>query len=141
MSGKVFVDSNIWLYGLAQSDDHQGDRRFARASSFLLGLQRPVVNSQVIREVCSNLIKKSRIKEAAIQTYILAWYRNCDILTSNVEQFLLASELRQNSAFSYWDSLILAAALDAGCTTLFSEDMQHGQVLRGQLTIINPLRA
>ena len=54
MSGKVFVDSNIWLYGLAQSDDAQGDIRSSKASSFLLGLQRPVVNSQVIREVCCN---------------------------------------------------------------------------------------
>jgi predicted nucleic acid-binding protein len=140
MSGKAFVDSNIWLYGLAQSDDRQGDFRFSRASSFLLGLHRPVVNSQVIREVCSNLIKKSRIAEASIQSYVSAWYRNCEVVTSSVDQFLLASELRRDGAFSYWDSLIVAAALEAGCNTLFSEDMQHGQVLRGQLTIVNPLR-
>jgi predicted nucleic acid-binding protein len=50
----------------------------------------------------------------------------------------LASRLRDSYSFSYWDSLIVAAALDAGCTTLFSEDMQHGQKIESGLTIINP---
>lgn len=40
--------------------------------------------------------------------------------------------------FSHWDSLIVAAALEAECTTLYSEDMQHGRVIEGRLTIINP---
>jgi predicted nucleic acid-binding protein len=141
MRDSAFVDSNIWLYAMAQSDDAAGDIRYAKAKAFLLGLPRPKVNSQVIRDVCCNLLKKSRIKEAAIQTYVLAWYRNCDVVSSNAEQFLLASGLRQSGDFSYWDSLIVAAALDAGCTTLFSEDMQHGRVLRGQLTIVNPFQA
>ena len=42
------------------------------------------------------------------------------------------------SHFSYWDSLIIAAALEAGCTTLYSEDLQHKQVIEGVLTILNP---
>jgi len=53
---------------------------------------------------------------------------------------LLASKLRSNNAFSYWDSLIVAVALDAGCSTLYSEDMQHGQRIEGQLTIVNPFK-
>ena len=52
---------------------------------------------------------------------------------------MLASQLRQTLALSFWDSLIVAAALDAGCTTLYSEDMQHGQRISDQLTIVNPL--
>lgn len=140
MKGNVFVDSNIWLYAMAQSDDALGDIRYAKAKAFLLGLSRPRVNSQVIREVCCNLKKKSRTEEATIKTYVLAWYQNCEVVTSNVEQFLLASQLRQDEGFSYWDSLIVAAALDSGCTTLYSEDMQHGRMLLGQLTIVNPFQ-
>ena len=71
---------------------------------------------------------------------MLAWYQNCEVVTSNVEQFLLASQLRQDGGFSYWDSLIVAAAIDTGCSTLYSEDMQHGRVLLGQLTIVNPFK-
>lgn len=58
---------------------------------------------------------------------LLAWYRDSEVVTSNAAQYLLASELRTNNAFSYWDSMIVAAALDAGCTNMFSEDLQHGQ--------------
>lgn len=42
--------------------------------------------------------------------------------------------------FSYYDSLIVAAALDAGCKTLYSEDLQHGQQVEG-LTIVDPFSA
>ena len=140
MKDKVFVDSNIWLYAMAQSADALGDIRSPKAKAFLFGLPCPRVNSQVIREVCCNLKKKSRIEEAAIKTYVLAWYQNCEVVTSNVEQFLLASQLRQDGGFSYWDSLIVAAAIDTGCSTLYSEDMQHGRVLLGQLTIVNPFK-
>lgn len=140
MKDNVFVDSNIWLYAMAQSDDALGDTRYAKAKAFLLGLSRPRVNSQVIREVCCNLKKKSRAEETTIKTYVLAWYQNCEVVTSNVEQFLLASQLRQDEGFSYWDSLIVAAALNSGCTVLYSEDMQHGRMLLGQLTIVNPFQ-
>jgi predicted nucleic acid-binding protein len=40
--------------------------------------------------------------------------------------------------FSFWDSLIVAAALESHGTTLYSEDLQHGQVINGRLTLINP---
>jgi predicted nucleic acid-binding protein len=46
--------------------------------------------------------------------------------------------LAQKYKYSYYDSLILAAALSAGCETLATEDMQHGQVIEGALTINNP---
>jgi predicted nucleic acid-binding protein len=138
MPARVFVDTNIWLYALLELEDAPADRRHQQAIDFLAELTRPVINSQVIRETCANLIKKAKMPEASIQGVLKAWYRDSDVVTSNAAQYLLASELRTNNAFSYWDSMIVAAALDAGCTTLCSEDMQHGQILRGQLTIVNP---
>lgn len=98
-----------------------------------------MINSQVMREAFSNLIRKSGFLEERIQRLIRGWYQDCEIHPSNAIQHLLASELRQNHSFSYWDSLIVAAALDAGCVTLYSEDMQHGQVIEDCLTIVNPL--
>ena len=44
-----------------------------------------------------------------------------------------------NHHFSYWDSLIVAFALESGCTELWSEDLQTGRVVEGRLTIVNPL--
>lgn len=140
MPARVFVDTNIWVYALIQPDDEQGDKRHQLASDFLRQLTRPVINSQVIRETCANLIKKARMPEASVQNLLQGWYRDSEVVTSNVAQYLLASRLRANSGFSYWDSMIVAAALDADCVTLYSEDMQHGQQVEGQLTIVNPFK-
>ncbi len=49
-----------------------------------------------------------------------------------------AIDLAKRYSLSHWDSLIIAAALLADCQTLFSEDMQHGQVFDNQLTVTNP---
>lgn len=136
MPARLFVDTNIWLYALIPNAD---DPKHVLAAEFILGLTQPLINSQVIREASSNLLKKTGIAEVKLRSIIQDWYRACEVHPSNAAQHMLASELRQRYAFSYWDSLIVAAALDAGCTTLASEDMQHGQTIDGRLTIINPL--
>ncbi|MCL2939252.1 MAG: hypothetical protein MGU50_23340 [Trichodesmium sp. MAG_R02] len=51
-----------------------------------------------------------------------------------------ASRLRQQYSFSFWDSLIIASALEAGVTLLYSEDMQDGILVAGTLEIINPFK-
>ncbi len=140
MPAKVFVDTNILLYALIQSSDAQGDGRHQQATDFLCQLTRPVINSQVIRETCANLIKKAKMPEDSVQSLLKGWYRDSEVIASNVAQYLLASKLRANGAFSYWDSMIVAAALDAGCAILYSEDMQHRQQVKGQLTILNPFK-
>lgn len=54
------------------------------------------------------------------------------------EQFIKAIEIRGRYGFSYWDSLIVGTALLSGCSILYSEDMQHDQVIENTLKIINP---
>jgi predicted nucleic acid-binding protein len=136
MRGKVFIDSNIWLYALI---NNQGDSKYQTASAFILNQHRPVISSQVIREICSNLIKKKFLPEERIRELITDWYRDCDVIPSNSVQHLLASRLRSAYSLSYWDSLIVAAAIDAGCTNLYSEDLQNGQEFEKCLTVVNPL--
>lgn len=140
MPAKVFVDTNIWLYSLIRRAEENDDRH-RQAADFLLNLARPVINSQVIREICSNLIKKVTMPEGQMRVLIQGWYQDCEVINSNASQHLLASRLRKSYSLSYWDSLIVAAAIDAGCATLFSEDMQHGQTIEGCLTIVNPFRS
>jgi predicted nucleic acid-binding protein len=51
--------------------------------------------------------------------------------------YIRAVEVRTRYRYSFYDSLIIAAALEAGCTRLYSEDLQHGQRIE-RLTIVNP---
>jgi predicted nucleic acid-binding protein len=62
-------------------------------------------------------------------------------LDADQQKHETAWKLQARYRFSYFDSLIIAAALAAGCSTLYSEDMQHGQVIAGRLTISNPFLA
>ena len=135
MTEPDFVDTNILFYSLSAGDD----AKQLAANRLLDSLVRPVINGQVIRELCINLLKKSSYDEPAIQELVKMLYLDCRVAPENVNVFLRASKLRKQQAFSYWDSLIVAAALEAGCKTLYSEDMQHGQNIEGQLLVINPL--
>ena len=62
----------------------------------------------------------------------------CRLAPHRARAILLASNLRDRYKFAYWDSLIVAAALDTGPDSLYTEDMQHGQVIEGRLTLVNP---
>jgi predicted nucleic acid-binding protein len=50
----------------------------------------------------------------------------------------VALDIRERYGFSWYDSLIVAAALESNCDLLYSEDMQHGQIIEGRLSIVNP---
>lgn len=138
MPGRVFVDTNVWLYALVQSGN--SDPRHGQARDLLPTLQRPVISHQVIREASVNLLKRAAVGEVELRRLVLAWYRDCEVWGEDEGVFLRASELRERLNFSYWDSLIVATALMADCAVLYSEDMQHGQTVEGQLRIFNPFR-
>ncbi|MDD5297498.1 MAG: PIN domain-containing protein [Rhodocyclaceae bacterium] len=108
------------------------------AKDLLSSLDRPVINGQVLRELGRVLLQKGGFSEGAYMPVLRAMHRSCRVVPDSEETFALASLLRKKRAFSYWDSLIVAAALDAGCDTLYSEDMQHGQLVEGRLRLVNP---
>jgi len=55
-----------------------------------------------------------------------------------IEMIDVALRIQARFHFSYWDSLIVASALENGCKVLYTEDMQHGQIIEDSLTIVNP---
>ncbi len=84
--------------------------------------------------------KKADIDEAELVNALMNLHSSCRIVLDNSELFLTASYLRNRYSFSYWDSLIVAAALNGNCSTIYTEDMQHGQIIENTLTIINPFQ-
>jgi predicted nucleic acid-binding protein len=136
MSDKaVFIDSNIWLYALIEGDDprHKMAKEKIRQAGSL------VVSSQVISEVCVNMLKKAGQDEAFIRALVSSFYANYRVVSLDENVFLKASDLRNRYSLSYWDSMIVAAALEASCSVLYSEDMQSGLLVDQSLRIINPL--
>ena len=132
-----FIDTNIWLYALIEDDD---PGKSARAKLLIETQSAVIVSTQVINEVCINLIKKAQLSEQHVQQLIESFYAKYLVVELSKPLLLKASALREQYAFSFWDSLIVSSALSADASALYSEDMQDGLVVEDWLRIINPFK-
>jgi predicted nucleic acid-binding protein len=138
MSDKVFIDTNIFVYAKLITDKDKTKHLLAR--SFLESLQNGVVvSTQVLSEFASVLIKH-RILDNDIQVAISAIAENSVVSPVSLNTLKEAWKIKTRYQFSYWDSLIVASALENQCTTLFTEDLQHNQVIEEKLCIKNPFQ-
>ena len=134
-SSGYFLDTNLWLYAFLETKTGNDKQQIARS---LINSQGVVVSTQVINEVCVNLIKKALLDEEKINQLIQDFYSRCRVVEFNQQVLLNASKLRQSYSLSFWDSLIVASALEAEVNVLYSEDMQHKLIIFEQLQIVNP---
>ena len=130
-----FIDSNIWLYTFISNSKEKQKSEIAKQIVLANNI---AISTQVINEVCVNLIKKAKFSEADIQELVRDFYFNYQVIGIDSIIQLDASKLRQNYCFSYWDSLIVASALNASADIIYSKDMQDRLVVNKSLTIINP---
>ncbi len=133
---KCFLDTNIWLYAFIKS---QNDEKHHLAQA-VLEENTPVISTQVINELCFNLIKKAQYPENDIQELIASIYDHYSIILIDRNTLLRASELREQYAFSFWDSLIVSCAIESHSSILYSEDMHDNLIVNNKLTIINPFK-
>jgi len=130
-----FIDTNIWLYAFIPSQD---PNKSAKAKA-VIQPSHIVISSQVINEICINLIKKAQVDEPSVQQLINSFYTRYNVAIIEKPTQLKASELREQLQLSFWDSLIVSSALLGGAEILYTEDMSDGQVIEGRLKIINPV--
>jgi len=136
MKDKIFIDSNIWIYLFASDDISKNElaRNFITDNSAKGNIL--VISYQVINEVGSVLKRKKGFSEAKIQFVIDTMLDLCVIQDFSREIIIKASMLRDKIRVSYWDSIIIATAIESGCQSLTSEDLQNGQKIQG-ITIVN----
>lgn len=132
---RSFVDTNVWFYSLTEQDLKLKER-----SENLIYENRKNVclSSQVINELCSNLIKKAAFGETGIKQLIARLYFDYEVVEPNQAILVTASDLRARYSLSFWDGLIVASALAANAEILYSEDMQNNLTVENKLKIVNP---
>jgi predicted nucleic acid-binding protein len=126
----AFFDTNVIIYTI--TDDPRGD-----AARICLS-DGGVVSAQVLNEFVRVARKKLRLDWAIIETALdelRALVDEVRPVALSTHEFALSFAKRDG--IDIYDALILAAAIEAGCATLFSEDFQHGRRF-GELTIVNP---
>lgn len=129
-----FIETNIWLYAFIES----GETTKSAQARRLIQENEPIVSTQVINEVCVNLLRCANFTEEQITQLIESFYETYPVIELTKSVLLMASQLRQRYALSFWDSMIVATALSASVRVLYSEDMQHGLMIEEQLQILNP---
>jgi predicted nucleic acid-binding protein len=132
MSADVFLDTNILIYAIAQND-----ARTEQARSLLQ--QGGTISVQVLNEFVTVSHRKLRRRWPEIVDALAA----LRVLFSDPQAIGLATHqaavaIAQRYSFAFYDALIVASALEAGCSSLLSEDLHDGQVVEGKLTIRNP---
>ncbi len=137
MKGKpCFVDTNIWLYAFIESEDND---KTAIAEQ-LIKSHKVIASSQIVNELCVNLIKKAKLSEPEIQELITSFYKKYSVVNVSKEIMVKASILRDEHRFSFWDSMVVSAALFSDAETLYTEDMHDGLIVEGNLRIANPFK-
>jgi predicted nucleic acid-binding protein len=132
---KVFIDTNILIY-LVKDTSGKAEVVASRIveDSYLY------ISTQVINEFCNITLKKLNFSLENILFAIDEFSKHFIIHNVTISTITKALEIKNKYRFSYYDSAIIAAALQKKCEVLYTEDMHHGQVIEDSLTIINPFK-
>ena len=129
-----FFDSNVILYFALSRD-----LKAMRAEQLVA--QGGVISVQVLNE-CANVLRSKRSKSwPEIQEFISELCVRLDVTPMTMETHQNGLRLAERYGFSIYDSFIVAAALQAGCDTLWSEDMHDGLLVEHRLRIVNPFKS
>lgn len=133
MNDNSFFDTNVLVY--LYSDDEPTKQQ--QALTQVENAENRWVSTQVINELSNTLRKKFKLDYADIEKVIAEIKLGFQIYPVQIETIERALKIAQSYRYSYYDSLIIATALELSCSVLYSEDMQDGQVIEKKLTISN----
>ena len=137
--GRIFVDTNILIYAYDKSAAHKRDIAKRRVTDLWASGQ-GVLSTQVLQEFFITATRKIETPlpidvAKGIVSDLLYWH----VIVNDGEDILNGISLHMKHSLSFWDAMIVQAAIKGKCTTLLSEDLAHDQTIAG-VTIRNPFR-
>lgn len=133
MSDRIFLDSNILVN--THTDINSTKQTICHG---LARNQLSFISTQVTQELANTLSRKFGHSWQDIERVLMDSIKNSTLHVNTDKTILEACHLASRYQFSFYDSLILSAALECECAILYSEDLSHGQVIEKKLTISNP---
>ncbi|MDP3654211.1 MAG: PIN domain-containing protein [Rhodoferax sp.] len=135
MAARSFIDTNVLVY--AEASDAPAKQRAALAvlKQLYEGAE-GVLSTQVLQEYCNVALKKLRLPVQHVRAQ-LDLYEQFEVIQVTPAIIRAGLDLHQTRSVSFYDALILASAQTAGCSVLFSEDMNTGEIMGG-VRIVNP---
>jgi predicted nucleic acid-binding protein len=132
MPAKAFFDTNVLIYAVTHDDP-----RSAQAEELLES--GGVLSVQILNEFASVARREILMSWSDVAEALDAFRVLCPApLPITIEMHEAALKIAEKHGYNTYDALVVSAALEAGCATLYSEDLHDGQTIDGQLTILNP---
>ena len=140
MSAEFFLDTNVFIYHLDTTDraKHATAELIVRDA---LAEGNACISYQVVQECLNVALRKAEVALPldAARSYLDTVLAPLMQVPASEALYHRALDVQARWRFGFYDALIVAGALAAGCSTLLSEDLQHGQRIEG-LTVVNPFR-
>ncbi|MEQ8189715.1 MAG: PIN domain-containing protein [Candidatus Eremiobacterota bacterium] len=133
MKGRNFIDTNILIYLYSQEACKQN-----KIISLLNRDEIFVISTQIIMEFCNVLVRKLKYTKSELYIAIEDFNRNFEISLINQNTIEKALEIYEIYKYSLFDCLVISTSLEANCSVIYSEDMQHNQMIDNKVKIINP---
>ncbi|MBA7552562.1 hypothetical protein ES705_45130 [subsurface metagenome] len=130
---KIMFDTNIWIYYYTETE-----KSLIIEKILIENFSDLLITSQILGEFYNVITRKIMKSKKDAQQIISEELTMFPVIKIGKNEVLRAIEVSIKYEFSYWDSLVIASALENGCEILYSEDMQHNQIIEDKLKIKNP---
>jgi predicted nucleic acid-binding protein len=133
MSARIFLDTNVLIYAYSAYEVRKQTQAAAAIAS-----GETWISTQVLIEFVNVSHRKLKASWPDVQTALIELTDSHQVSSTTPTTIAHATHLAHRYGFSWFDALIVAAALECGCDTLYSEDLNAGQLIEGRLQVINP---
>jgi predicted nucleic acid-binding protein len=135
---KVALDTNVLAYAEATNGAAMRDKALELIQRLPAGAI--VLPVQALGELFNVLVRKAKRRPTRARAAVLSWHDAYPTVETSAIVMINATDLAADHGLTIWDSVILAAAAEAGCRLLLTEDLQEGFTWRG-VTVTNPFAA
>ncbi len=135
MNDRIFLDTKILIYAYAVDNPHKTAEARRVADS-----PKATISTQVLQEFANIMDKDFGVSWPQILITLQELESNFYIHTNQISTVHLACDIARQYEFKYYDSLIVAAAIESNCSRLYIENLFEGKVMDGSLLIVNPFK-
>ena len=135
MQDRIFIDTNVLIYAYSETEPDKKDIAFT-----VLENHHVVISIQVINECIWTMNRKFGVDLEQLQVLSDRLWQKFEVVLLKKSSIDKALSIAMQYKFSYWDSLIIASAVENECDTLYTEDMQDGLVIDEKLKVVNPFK-
>ena len=132
---RIALDTNVLVYAEAANGALMRDRAVKLIQRLPPGAI--VLPAQTLGELFNVLVRKAKRRPSRAREAVLSWSDAFPVIETSAAVIINATDLAAYHGLTIWDSVVLAAAAEAGCRLLLSEDLQQGFTWRG-VTVVNP---